>query len=233
MTSITSLCIKSQDRYEGNRTRFSIRLQYPIVFRRCYLENVMLPNSFYNMDNKLIVANDGGIHNATLNGIYSAQSLAAALQTQWGGGFTVVFDLDRQRYVISRAVPFTVAIPDTETARRMGFDSLNYASVANQVISDRPPDLQKYKNIFINIRELALGGLASNANSIAYTFKLTVQYNRGEYILYNEGANYQQPILVNGSDIKLSNFEVSLVGDDGLNIDQQQINDWSFSFRII
>lgn len=233
MTTVQCITVKSQDRWQGDRTRFSVHLQYPCEFRVCRLEEAIIPNSFYNFIDIDLTVNDGVADVANLNGIYTAISIAQTMSSQLAG-YVTTFNADLQRFVITHGSAFTLTIPDAESARRLGFNNLVTSSVANEIVSDRPPDLQRYKNIFINIRELGLGNLSSDKTSgVAFTFKVPVMYNRGEYILFNENAQFFQNALENQTVTKLMDFEVVLNGDDGQQIDESMVNDWMFSLRII
>jgi hypothetical protein len=148
---------------------------------------------------------------------------------------TATFDTDLQRIIVTNNAPFTLTFPDLESARRMGFDALVISDTANVITANRPPDLQRYKYLFINIRELGLNNV-STVGSISFTYKVPVISNRGEYINYQESSYFDQSNIKldpNSTAIyKLSNIEVVLTGDDGIPIDEGQINDWAFSLRL-
>lgn len=226
---INSITINSKDRTFGDRTNFNIRLNSPIKCKQIELESANIPNSFYQYIN---VSIDIGGNVIVLNGCYSATSLAVFIQSSLPGTYTITFDLDLLRFLIVNGAPFSITFPSLEDARIMGFDNLVTNSNANQIISDRPPDMQKYKNVLINIREIGSFQLESLKNNLTFTFKVPVFANKTDSLPYRQLAYFNQ-INPNGDiSFKFNDLNITLVGDDGYIINQSQVNDWMFSMRL-
>lgn len=227
---INSITVNSKDRTFGDRTNFNMRLNAPIKCKQIELESANIPNSFYQYIN---VSIDIGGNIIVLNGCYSATSLAIYLQSSLPGTYSVVFNLDLLRFVIGNTAPFTFTFPSLEDARIMGFDALVTNSITNQIISDRPPDLQKYKNVLIDIREIGSFQMESlHGSLLSFTFKVPVFANKTDSLPYRQLAYFHQINPDDTVEFKFNDLNIRLVGDDGFIIDQSQINDWMFSIRL-
>ena len=229
MAYLNSLTVNSKDRSFGTRTKFNLLLNSVIEFKKVELESSNIPNSFYNYVNVSI--NIGG-NVIVLNGCYSATSLATYLQSSLPGTYTVNFSFDLVRFIITNTAPFTLTFPSLNDARIMGFDNLvTNSDINDTIISDRPPDMQKYKNVFININQIGAFQLGSSQNTSLFTFKVPIFANRTESLPYRMLSYFEQTNPLPDTKLSIKNIEVNLYGDDGLLIDESQINDWMFSIR--
>lgn len=228
---INSITINSKDRTFGDRTNFNIRLGTPIKCKQIELESANIPNSFYQYVN---ISIDIGGNIIVLNGCYSATSLSIFLQSSLPGTYSVVFNLDLLRFVIVNTAPFTLTFPSLEDARIMGFDALvTNSDINDTIISNRPPDLQKYKNVLIDVREIGSFQLESLQNSLlSFTFKVPVFANKTDSLPYRQLAYFHQINPNDTVDFKFNDLNIRLIGDDGYIIDESQINDWMFSIRL-
>jgi len=214
---------------------FSIQLPRSYQLEAVELCHVAIPNVFFNIDssNQVVPTNLG---NFTLPiGIYTSNSLPAALNTGFssvGANVTVAYNTLTYRFMFTNSGTAAVTLQFGTGAQNnphtmLGFygDDVilgNSGTISAQI----PANFLPFQSLFIDIPQLTAGiGVGNNS----YTFIVPVTANSGDYIMYNNNK-LKQKICLNGI-IDLFRFDVNLRQSNG-SLAALYGDDWEAVIRI-
>ena len=225
-----TLNISSRHRTSGNKTKFSIVVPACLSAEYYILKYARFTNTFYNFRNDVVIFDDGAPVNVTLNGNYSATSLAAAIDAALPATYIITYNTDLQRLVFTNTAPFTITFATQYAANAFGFPDqglLISSGIALSITASDPPELQRYQNLFILITELGSSGLSQGTS---YSYIVPVSANRDEMFHY-EVCYFTQHVKTSANNLHKT-FEITVLGDDGQPIPSTEMSEWNMILEV-
>ena len=185
------------------------------------LTNMTMPNSMFNItsnNNKIIVS---GISYTISEGNYSAESLATAVDTAFGGVGSVAFDgtNNNNKYIFTFASAKTIDEGTTLT-RQLGLSGQIPTASATSYSATGICDLGGTTNIYIRLRNLTMNNIDSRGQTNNIIASIVNNTNYGGYIFFvpPEVLYYQiTEQNISHLDIELTDQEGKLLEMNGAN----------------
>jgi hypothetical protein len=236
-TQANHVVISSKDRIDPlNMTpqSFTISLQNGITnFDYFQLINVMLPNTYYNITNK--IGNTAlTINNTTYNiteGNYGLSEYVSALNAAISPsipGFSMTFNPIICQIQISTTSIVTINFSqNSATALTLGFGQLDLS--ANLFTADLPPSLSPL-GILINLDCVASTTSLSNLQGLrSSSFMVNDNTNSLEYVQFYENSQYSHTVRSNKSII--NTIQINVYDLNGYPL--QNLGEWVMVLRFV
>lgn len=223
------ITVRSADRTSGTSTNFEFNIKIGYAIKSARLDNVIIPNSVYNVTSKNNTV-PTSLGNATItSGSYDIGGLITALGTALtavDAGFSITLSSITMKVTIADANPFKLnfgtgsnsigtilGFSATDTATGTTFTGTNVYNMLQQ------PMWYMSVNAFTRNQQTTSG--------VNYTFSIPVNENTGNFVTYESNADYEQLIDVNDAQPP-STMRCSLVDSTGTVIDLNGL-DWQFT----